>query len=117
MESFSAAAALLVDEADALLLGVVEGLVGVLHGEGDVVDAALAAVFLDEGGDGAFGAGGLEEFDFGLSAHEEGGLDFLVGDFFDGVAFEAHNIFPVGDGFVEAGDGDADVFDVGRCHV
>ena len=117
VEAFGAAAALLVDEADALLLGFVEGLVGVLHGEGDVVDAALAAVFLDEGGDGAFGAGGLEEFDFGLSAHEESGLDFLVGDLFDGVAFQTHNIFPITDGFIQVGDGNADVFDVRRCHV
>ena len=112
VEPFGAGTALLVDEAHTLVLGLVEGLVGVLHSEGNVVHATLAAVLLDEGGDGALGAGRLEELYLDVAAAEEGGLYFLVLDFLDGVALEAHNVFPIADSLVEIRNGNADVFNV-----
>ena len=112
VEAFSARTALLVDQAHALLLGLVEGLVGVLHRKGDVVHAALAAVLLDEGSNGALGAGGLQKFDFHVAAAEKGSLDLLVGHFLDGLAFQPHHVFPIADGLVEVRHGDADVFNV-----
>ena len=112
VEAFGAAATLLVDEAHTLLLGLVEGLVGVLHSESDVVHAALAAVLLNESGDGALGAGRLQELDFHVTAAEESGLHFLVLNFFDGIALQTHNVLPVADSLVEVGHSNANVFNV-----
>ena len=116
MEAFGTAAALLVDKTDAFLFGVVQSLVGVFDTEGDVVHAAFAAVFLDESGDGAFGAGGFEEFDFHFTDFKEGGFNLLVGYFFNSITFETHDVFPVADSFVKIGHGNADVFNVRRGH-
>ena len=113
VEAFGALAGSLVDEAAALGLDFGEG-VGhaVLDGESDVLDAAAAAVVGDELGDRAVLAGAFEELDFGLAYLEEGGAHFLVSHFFDGEAFEAEHVFVERNGLVEAGNGDADVFDM-----
>lgn len=116
MESFGTATRLLVDEADSLFLAFSESSVGVLNCKGDMVHATLATILLNEGGDGAFGTGGLKELDFHVTNFEKSGFDFLVRNLLNGVAFEAHYIFPVLDGFVEIGNGDADVLYVRRCH-
>lgn len=112
MKTFGAGASLLVDEPDTLCLGIGESSIGVLDSESDVVHTAAAAILFDERGDSAFGAGRFEEFDFDLTAFEESGTDLLVGDLFDSVAFEAHNIFPIADSFVKIGNSDTNVFDV-----
>ena len=112
LQAFGTGAALLVDQADTLLLGIVQGLVGVLHSEGDVVHATFTAVLLNKTCDGAFGAGGFEKLNLDVAAAEERGLHFLVGDLFDGVAFQSHNVLPVADGFLKVRYSDADVFNV-----
>ena len=112
MEALRAAAALLVDETNALILALVESLVGVLDSESDVVHATLAAVFLDERRDGAFGACGFKKFDFHVSDFEERRFNFLVSDLLNGVAFEAHHLFPVLDSFFQIGNSYTNVFDV-----
>ena len=112
LQTLGAGTALLVDQAHALLLGVVQRLVGVLHGESHVVHTAFAAVLLDKRGNGAVGAGGLEQLNLDVAAAEEGRLDFLVLDFLDGVAFQAQDILVVADSLFEVCHGDADVFNV-----
>ena len=106
----------LVDKADAQFLGLFQVAFDVLDAEGDVVHAAAPVVVLDELGDGAFGAGGLQKFDFGLAAAQESGLHFLVGDFFDGVALGAKQFFKERNGLVQARDGDSNVFNVRWLH-
>jgi len=74
------------------------------------------AFFVDELGDGALGAGGLQELDLGLSELEEGGLDLLVFYNFDVVALRAQYLLVVGELFFDALHGDAEMFDVGNFH-
>ena len=104
----------LVDQADAFLFGFSQAGGHVVGGESQVVDALTA--FLDESGDGALRAGGLEEFEFGLADLEESGLDFLVSDFFDGVALQTENVFIIGDSLFQRVDRDSEVFDVCEIH-
>ena len=106
----------LVDEADAGFLSFLQVTFQVLHGESDVVHTTLAVVLLDEGGDGALGAGGLQELDFGLAAAQEGGPHLLVSDFFNGVALRAQQFFKERNGLVQARDGDSNVFNVRGLH-
>ena len=106
----------LVDETDAQLLGLFEVTLDVLDGEGDVVHTAASVVLLDESGDGALRAGGLQKLDFGLTAAQESGLHLLVGDFFNGVALGAKQFFEERNGLVQACDGDSNVFNVRRLH-
>ena len=106
----------LVDEADASFLGFFKVAFKVFHGESDVVHAALTVVLLDESGNGAFGAGRLQKFDFGLAAAQESGLHFLVSDFFDGIALGAQQFFEERNGLVQACDGDSNVFNVRWLH-
>ena len=77
-------ACLLVDEAHALVLAFVQCGVGVVDGESNVVHTALAAVLLNERGNGALGASGLEKLDFHVAYLEKGGLDFLVCNLLNG---------------------------------
>jgi hypothetical protein len=100
----------LVDELAASALGLGELGGDGIGGEGDVVDAAVG-VFLEEFGDGTFGRSGFEKFEMDFTAVEEGGANFLGGDFLDVLAFETEGVFVVGDGFVQALDGDAEVVD------
>lgn len=115
-QAFGAAARGLVNKADAQFLGLFEVAFKVLDGESDVVHTALTVVLLDEGGDGAFGAGGLQKLDFGLAAAQESGLHFLVGDFFDGIALGAKQLFKERNGLVQTRDGDSNVFNVRWLH-
>ena len=92
-QAFGTATRGLIDEADAQFLGLFEVAFDVLHGKSDVVHTTATVVVLDELGDGAFGASGLQKLNFGLSAAQESGFHFLVGDFFDGVALSAKQFF------------------------
>ena len=89
VQTFGTLAGSLVDETDAGFLSFFEVTFKVLDGESDVVHTTLAVVLLDESGDGALGAGGLQTLDFGLSATQEGGLHLLVDEFFNGIALGA----------------------------
>ena len=109
-EAFRARAGRLVDEAHALLFHFLQCVGGIVHAESHVVDALTA--LLDEGGDGAFGASGLQKLDFGLSHHEEGGLHLLVGDLFRSVALHAKDVFVIGNCIRQALHGDAKVFNM-----
>ena len=115
-QTFGTFAGSLVDETDAGFLGLFEVTFKVLDGESDVVHSTLAVVLLDESGDGALRAGGLQKLDFGLAAAQESGLHFLVGDFFDGVALGAKQFLEERNGFVQASDGDSNVFNVRWLH-
>ena len=63
------------------------------------------------------GAGGLEELDFHFADFKESGLHLLVGYFFNSIAFQAHDIFPITDSFIKISHGNADVFNVRRGHI
>ena len=60
--------------------------------------------------------GAFEQFDFGLTHFEESGAHFLVCYFFNSETFQTKHFFVEGDCFVEAGHGDADVFNMGNFH-
>jgi hypothetical protein len=115
-QSFGALAGSLVDEADAGFLGLFKVAFKVFHGESDMVHTALAVVLLNESGDGAFGAGRLQKLDFGLAAAQKSGLHFLVGNFFNGIALGAKQLFKERNGLVQACDGDSNVFNVRWLH-
>ena len=115
-QAFGTAARGLVDETDAGFLGFLEMTFKVLDGESDVVHATAAVVLLNESGDGALGAGGLQKLDFGLTAAQESGLHLLVGDFFDGVALGAKQFFKERNGLVQACDSNSNVFNVRGLH-
>ena len=115
-QAFGTAARGLVDETDAGFLGLFKMAFKVLDGEGDVVHTTLAVVFLDESGDGALGAGGLQKLDFGLAATQESGLHLLVGYFFNGIALGAKQRFKERNGLVETRDGDSNVLNVRWLH-
>ena len=111
-QAFGTTARGLVDEADAQFLGFFEMAFDVFHGESNMVHASAAVVLLNESGDGAFGAGGLQKLDFGLAAAQESGLHLLVGDFFDGVAPGAQQFFKERNRLVQTSDGNSNVFNV-----
>ena len=115
-QAFGALARGLVDEADAQFLGFFEVAFDILHAESNVVHATATVVLLNEGGDGAFRRSRLQKLDFGLAAAQESGLHFLVGYFFDGIALGAKQFFKERNGFVQACDGDSNVFNVRGLH-
>jgi hypothetical protein len=105
-----------VEEGDELAAGAVEGLVvdefyagagslkkltlDVVGTEGDMMDAA-GGVFFEELGDGTVRAGGFQEFKVDAADGKEGGADFLRGDFFAPLAFEAEGLFIIRDSLIE----------------
>ena len=115
-QAFGAATRSLVDEADAGFLGFLKLFLDALDGESDVVHATLAVVLLDEGGNGALGAGGLQQLNLGLAATQEGGSHLLVGDFFDGVALGPQQGFEKRNGIFQADNSDSNVFNVSGIH-
>ena len=78
--------------------------------EGEVMDALAA--FLQEFGNRAVGAGGLEEFDFRFARLEKRRGHALRFDGFLLVGFGVEEPGKQGVGGIEVLDGDADVFDV-----
>lgn len=117
VESFSAFAGSFVDEAAAFTFEFAQS-VGhaVFNCESYVLDASATAVVGDKLADGAVFRCAFEQLEFGLAYLEESGAHFLVSYFFDGEAFEAKHFFVEGDCLVEAGNGDADVFDMRNIH-
>ena len=59
VQSLGAATTLLVDEANTFFLGIVQGLVGIVDTECDMVHAAFPSVLFNEGSNGTLGASGL----------------------------------------------------------
>ena len=114
IEAFGAVARGLVDEHDTFFLGILELGGQVLHGESHVLDA-LAFLF-DELADRAVRSGGFQKFDLGLARFEESGTHFLLGYFFDSVAFQAQVFFVKLDGFLQVAHSDTDVFDMVYFH-
>ena len=90
VETFGAATRLLVDKAHTLFFALIQCGVGVLDSESDVVHTTLATVLLYERCYGALRAGWFEELDFHVADFEKGCFYFLVSNFLNGVAFEAH---------------------------
>ena len=79
LQAVGAFAGSFVDSADSLLLTLCESFgYAALYCECHMVHAALAAVLLDEFGDGAVGAGGFEELDLCVAYLEEGGCIITV---------------------------------------
>ena len=116
MQLFGTQTALFVNQTAALLLSIGKSLVGVFYSKSDVVHTSTAAIFFDELGHGALRTGGEQELDFGLAAFQKSGLDFLVGNFFNCIALQAHDILPILEGFVEVCHSNSDVFNMRRCH-
>jgi hypothetical protein len=116
VEFLGSKAALLVNQAAAFGLCVGQCLVGVLYCESDVVHTATAAILLDEFSHGALGASGEQQLNLGFAAFQESGLNFLVSNFFNGVAFQAHDILPVLESFVQVSHCNSDVFNMRRGH-
>ena len=80
----------LVDQADALGFGIGELLLDILAGKRHVVNTDTAV--LDEFGDGRLLRSGFQQFDLGLPQHEKRRAHLLVGDLFDGIAFQAQYV-------------------------
>ena len=89
-----------VDELATGILGLRELVLDVVGGESDVMDAAVG-IFFEKLGDGTLGRGGFEEFEMGFADVEEGGADFLAGDFLDALALQAESLLVVGDGVLQ----------------
>ena len=67
VQALSTLAGLRVNDAATLLLYLVQGvLYTILNGKCNVLDAATAAVLLDELGNGTLGGGSLEQLNLGL---------------------------------------------------
>ena len=117
VESFGTAAGRLVDKAATLLSHLIER---ILHAIGDseshVLNATAAAIVSDKLGDCAILGGALEQLNLGLADAEECCAHLLVSYLFDSEAFQSEHVLVEGDSFVEAGHGDADVFDVRNFH-
>ena len=79
----------LVDELDAGCFCFLEGLFYALYVESYVVNTAAATVLLNELGNRRVWTRSLKKCDFYFAFFEESGLNFLLGYFFDGVAFLA----------------------------
>ena len=103
-----------VDQADALGLGVGELLLDILAGKRHVMNADTAV--FDVLGDGRLLRSGLQQFDLGLTEHEERRADLLVCDLFDGIALQAQNVLPIGNCFIEALHRDAKMLDMRNFH-
>ena len=85
----------LVDEAYSLLVAFGQGVAhAVFDAEGHVVYSVVA--FVEPLLDGAFGRGGLQQFEFHLAALQEGGLHFLVGHLFNGVTLQPQDVLEIG---------------------
>ena len=74
------------------------------------------ASFFYEFGYGAIFAGGFEQLYFGLPYFEECCFYFLVGYFFDSVAFETQDVFIVRNGLFETFYGYSQMFNVRNFH-
>ena len=79
-----------------------------VRAEGDVMDAA-GGIFLEKLGNGTLRAGRLKEFEVNLAHGKKGGADFLRGDFFAVLTFQAERLFIVRHSLIQRLDGDAKV--------
>ena len=113
-QALGALAGGLVDQADALGLGVGELLLDVLAGQRHVVNADTAV--FDELGDRGLLRRGLQQFDLGLPQHEERRADLLIGHLLDGVTLQSQYVFPIGNRLVETLHGDAKMLDMRNFH-
>ena len=106
MEAVGTIAGSLVDKADALTVAHGECFAhSVFYLEGNVVNALAAIV--EELLNGALGASRLEEFEFNFADLEESGLYLLVFYCFCFVNFQSEDVAEVGQYFVDALHGDA----------
>lgn len=106
MEAVSTLSWSLVDEANALAVAHCECFAhSVFHLEGNVMNAS--ATIVEELLNGAFGASRLEKFQLYLTNFEESGLYFLVFYNFCFVNLQAENVLEIGQNFVDALYGDA----------
>lgn len=110
IEAFGTLAGALVNQADALFAKFREGVGGIVNAVSDVMDA-FAALF-NESGDGALFGSGFQKLDFGLSNHEKGGFNLLVGHLFNGVALQSKHVFVKGNCIFQTLNGDANVFNM-----
>ena len=109
MEAVGTVTGSLVDETDALLVAHGECFAhAVFHLERNVVNATSAVV--EELLNGAFGACGLEEFEFHLADFQKSGLDLLVFYNFSFVHFQSEDVAEVGQYLVDALHRDAQMF-------
>jgi hypothetical protein len=114
VEAFSSGARLLVDQLHAFRGGFVKSNLYIGRSKSDVVNAFAA--LLDKLGDGAIGARRLQKLNLSLTELEEGGLDLLIFHDLNVVALSAQYFFVVGQLFLDALHGDAEMFDVGNFH-
>ena len=89
-------------------------LLDILAGKRHVMNADTAV--FDVLGDGRLLRSGLQQFDLGLTEHEERRADLLVCDLFDGIALQAQNVLPIGNCFIEALHRDAKMLDMRNFH-
>jgi hypothetical protein len=84
----------------------------IFNGKCYVLNAATAAILLDEFSDGAVGTGGLEKLNLCLAHLEEGGAHVLILYFLDSKAFETKKFLIERYSLVKACDCYTNVFDV-----
>ena len=114
VESFSPRSSMCIDKANAFFFRMLQCMVHVRHGKGDMVYAL--SLFLDEFPYGPFGIGGFQQFDLRVPHFKKCRLHLLVGHLFNGIAFQSQDLFILGDAFFQVGHRDANVFNVCRPH-
>ena len=111
LQTVSALAGSLVDEADTLAVALSESFShAVLDAESDMMNAATAVVEILL--NSAFWACGLQQFQLHFANLQEGGLDLLVFNNFGLVALQTQNVFEIGKNLVNALHGDAQMFNL-----
>ena len=106
MEAVGTITGSLIDEANALTVAHSERFAhSVFHLEGNMMNAS--ATIVEELLNGAFGASWLEKFDLHFAHLHESGLYLLVFYNFSFVNFQAENVLEIGQYFVDALYGDA----------
>ena len=117
VQAFSTLAGSFVKNATILVLNLLECIGNtVLNTECDVLDSATTTVLLNELGDSAVGASGLEKLYLSLTYFEESGSYVLVLYLFDCKAFETEKFLIERYSLVKACDCYTNMFDVLNVH-
>jgi hypothetical protein len=114
LQAFSTPAWYLIDQADPLVTGLLQGFTHILHSKSQVMDTR--SLLLKEFADGTFRIGTLEQLDLGITHPEESGADFLVAHLLNSVTLKSKHFFVIGNGLGETGDCNPNVFNMCWFH-
>ena len=113
-QAFGATPGSFVDEPNAFGFDICQCIRYIGNGESDMMHAFTFIFY--KFCDGRIFRSRFEKFDFCLSYLKECRFDFLIGYFFDVVAFQSENIFLIGKAVGNPLNSNPDVFDMGNIH-